>query len=75
MNKGGNRDTTRLLMERSVPGRVGAVIPPPDVPEQPLPDPAMLRSDLELPDAAFYWSGYWLISGALFGIMVLLILR
>ncbi len=52
MNKGGNRDTTRLLMERSVPGRVGAVIPPLDVPEQPLPNPSMLRSDLELPEVS-----------------------
>ena len=52
MNKGGNRDTTKLLMERSVPGRVGAVISPLDVPEQPLPNPAMLRSDLELPEVS-----------------------
>ena len=52
MNKGGNRDTTRLLMERSVIGRVGAVIPALDVPEQPPPNPAMLRSDLELPEVS-----------------------
>ncbi len=52
MNKGGNRDTTKLLMERSVPGRVGAVIPPLDVPVQPLPNPAMLRPDLELPEVS-----------------------
>ena len=33
----------RLLMERSVPGRVGTVLPPLDVPEQPLPNQEMLR--------------------------------
>ena len=27
LNKGGNRDTTRLLMDRSVPGRVGVITP------------------------------------------------
>jgi len=52
MNKGGNRDTTRLLMERSVPGRVGAVIPPLDLPAQPMPDPALLRSQLDLPEVS-----------------------
>ena len=52
MLKGGTRDTTRLLMERSVPGRVGAVAPPLDVPAQPLPDAALLRADLALPEVS-----------------------
>ncbi len=52
MRKGGTRDTTRLLMERSVPGRVGAVTPPLDVPVQPLPDAALLRASLSLPEVS-----------------------
>ena len=52
MLKGGTRDTTRLLLERSVPGRVGAVAPPLDVPVQPLPDAALLRNDLPLPEVS-----------------------
>ena len=52
MNKGGNRDTAKLLMERSVPGRVGMVTPPLDVPEQGLPDAALLRRELELPEVS-----------------------
>ena len=52
MNKGGNRNTEQLLMERSVPGRVGTVIPASDVPEQPLPDAALLRTDLDLPEVS-----------------------
>ena len=52
MLKGGTRDTTRLLLERSVPGRVGAVAPPLDVPAQPLPDAALLRADLPLPEVS-----------------------
>ena len=52
MLKGGNRDTTRLLLERSVPGRVGALAPPLDVPAQPLPDAALLRNDLPLPEVS-----------------------
>jgi len=52
MVKGGNRNTAKLLMERSVPGRVGAVLPPLDVPEQPLPDAALLRNDLALPEVS-----------------------
>ena len=50
MRQGGNRDTSKLLMERSVPGRVGAVLPGSDVPPQPLPDAALLRDDLSLPE-------------------------
>ena len=52
MNRGGNRDTAKLLMERSVPGRVGMVTPPLDVPEQELPDAALLRTELELPEVS-----------------------
>ena len=52
MLKGGTRDTTRLLLERSVPGRVGAVAPPLDVPAQPLPDAVLLRGDLPLPEVS-----------------------
>ena len=49
---GGTRDTSKLLMERSVPGRVGAVLPQSDVPPQPMPDQALLRSDLQLPEVS-----------------------
>ena len=52
MIKGGNRDVSKLLMERSVPGRVGAVLPESDVPPQPLPDASLLRKDLELPEVS-----------------------
>ena len=40
----------RLLMERSVPGRVGTVLPELDVPEQPLPGKEMLREEVDLPE-------------------------
>src|SRR5918999_1748977 len=52
MIKGGNRDTRKLLMERSVPGRVGVIAPPLDVPAQPLPDTSLLQSDLDLPEVS-----------------------
>ena len=52
MNKGGNRDTSRLLMDRSVPGRVGTIAPSLDVPAAPMPDPAFLRDDLPLPEVS-----------------------
>ncbi len=52
MLKGGSRDTSKLLMERSVPGRVGVVAPPLDVPPQPLPDASLLRRDLGLPEVS-----------------------
>ena len=42
--------TLPLLMEQSAHGRVGAVLPPLDVPEQPLPDGAALRHELPLPE-------------------------
>ncbi len=50
MRQGGNRDTSKLLMERSVPGRAGSVLPESDVPPQPLPDAALLRDELPLPE-------------------------
>ena len=40
----------RTLMERSTPGRIGAVLPALDVPAQPLPQEALLRDGLELPE-------------------------
>ena len=40
----------RTLMERSVPGRVGSILPPLDVPEQPLPQATVLRDQLDLPE-------------------------
>ena len=40
----------RTLMERSVPGRVGAILPALDVPAQELPDGGVLRDDLVLPE-------------------------
>ncbi len=46
------RDTSRLLMERSRPGRAGAILPPSDVPEQALPDASLLRGDLDLPEVS-----------------------
>ena len=52
MVKGGPRDPSRLLMERSVPGRVGAVLPACDVPTQALPDASFLRTDLDLPEVS-----------------------
>ena len=39
-------------MERSAPGRVGTVLPDLDVPVQPLPDSALLRSELPLPEVS-----------------------
>lgn len=52
LNKGGNRDTSLMLMDRSVPGRVGAIVPSLDVPPSPLPDPSYLRDDLPLPEVS-----------------------
>ena len=52
MKQGGNRQTEKLLMERSVPGRVGSILPELDVPAQPLPDDALLRSELPLPEVS-----------------------
>ncbi len=52
MRRGGNRQTEKLLMERSVPGRVGTVLPDLDVPVQALPDSALLRGELPLPEVS-----------------------
>lgn len=43
-------DRRRLLMERSRPGRTGVSLPASDVPEQKLPDAALLRTSLDLPE-------------------------
>jgi glycine dehydrogenase subunit 2 len=40
----------KLLMDRSVPGRMGVSLPPNDVPEQPMPDSDMLRGDIDFPE-------------------------
>lgn len=40
----------RLLMDRSVPGRIGTTLPPLDVPAQDLPSPELLRSELDFPE-------------------------
>ena len=40
----------KLLMDRSVPGRVGATLPPLDVPSQDPPPDSLLRSELALPE-------------------------
>lgn len=40
----------RLLMERSVPGRVGTILPSLDVPIQQQPEPHLIRSNLDLPE-------------------------
>lgn len=40
----------RTLMERSVSGRVGSVLPPLDVPAQPLPQATLIRDQLDLPE-------------------------
>jgi glycine dehydrogenase subunit 2 len=67
MQQGGNRKTEKLLLERSVPGRVGTVLPRLDVPAQPLPDQALLRDELPLPEmsepeAVQYFTGLSLMN-------------
>ena len=52
MPAGSARDTDKLLMDRSVPGRVGAVLPDCDVPFQPMPDASLLRDQLDLPEVS-----------------------
>ena len=42
----------RLLMDRSVMGRVGTALPPLDVPSQPLPSEEQLRDELALPEVS-----------------------
>ena len=41
---------SKVLMDRSVPGRIGVLLPSSDVPVQPLPDREMLRDDLPMPE-------------------------
>ena len=45
-------DKRCLLMDRSVPGRVAANLPPLDVPPQQMPHESLLRDDLELPEVS-----------------------
>ena len=45
-------DRRRVLMERSVPGRVGTTLPPLDVPESELPDGHLLRKELDMPEVS-----------------------
>ena len=40
----------RLLMDRSVPGRIGTTLPPLDVPVQTLPSSELLRDVLDMPE-------------------------
>ncbi|MDA0769365.1 MAG: glycine dehydrogenase (aminomethyl-transferring) [SAR202 cluster bacterium Casp-Chloro-G4] len=40
----------RLLMDRSVPGRMGVSLPPNDVPEQPMPGSDILRNEMDFPE-------------------------
>ena len=42
----------RLLMDRSVPGRVGFTLPPLDVPEQEAPPASELRDELPMPEVS-----------------------
>ena len=42
----------RLLMDRSVPGRIGTTLPQLDVPEQEPPPPELLREELDLPEVS-----------------------
>ena len=45
-------DNRKLLMDRSVSGRIGTTLPLMDVPEQTLPDKSMLRDTLEMPEVS-----------------------
>ena len=45
-------DNRRLLMDRSVSGRMGTTVPLLDVPETPLPEDELLRSELNLPEVS-----------------------
>ena len=49
---GGDDRRRRLLMDRSVPGRLGTTLPPLDVPAQELPPADMLRDSLEMPEVS-----------------------
>ncbi len=52
MQTGGSRSTGKLLMDRSSHGRMGVVPPPLDVPAQEMPDQALLRGNLDLPEVS-----------------------
>ena len=52
MQTGGSRSTGKLLMDRGSPGRMGVVTPPLDVPVQEMPDQALLRGNLDLPEVS-----------------------
>ena len=41
-----------LLMDQTVAGRRGIIMPESDVPTQPWPDPVLLREDLDLPEVS-----------------------
>ena len=45
-------DNRKLLMDRSVSGRIGTTLPLLDVPVQTLPDKSMLRDTLEMPEVS-----------------------
>ncbi len=45
-------DRRKLLMDRSRSGRIGTTLPPLDVPEAQLPEPSLLRDDLDLPEVS-----------------------
>ena len=47
-----DRHRRRLLMDRSVPGRVGTTLPPLDVPEQETPPEELLRGELDMPEVS-----------------------
>ena len=40
----------KLLMDRSIPGRIGSILPDLDVPKQNLPRPELLRDNLDFPE-------------------------
>ena len=42
----------QLLMDRSVPGRIGTTLPPLDVPEAQLPSDGLLRAELPMPEVS-----------------------
>ena len=51
-NLDGDDRRRKLLMDRSVPGRLGTTLPPLDVPAQELPPGDVLRDSLEMPEVA-----------------------
>ena len=52
VNLDGDDRRRRLLMDRSVSGRLGTTLPPLDVPVQELPPEDMLRDSLEMPEVS-----------------------